>query len=121
MPNAPEPHKPAVEEIQARLQDVARRLRQSGPLDLQSQQALAELVDELSKALQAGAVPPSEVTHLAESTAHLAESLHQHPNVGPLGRARDRLEQALLAAEAQAPTAVGLARRLLEALSNIGI
>jgi hypothetical protein len=38
-----------------------------------------------------------------------------------LGRARERLEEAVVEAEAQAPLAVGLARRLLDTLANIGI
>jgi hypothetical protein len=121
MPDAPEPSKPVVADIQARLQDVARKLRRSGPLDLESQEALAELVDELSKALQPANLPPAEVAHLADSTAHLAESLQHHADAGPLARARARLENALVNAESHAPTAVGLARRLLDALSNIGI
>jgi hypothetical protein len=119
MPETPEPSKPAVPEVQARLKDVARLLRQSDSIDPESQQALAELVDELSKTL-AGPVPPDEVTHLAETTAHLAEVLHQREQRLPFS-VRDRLERALVNAEAHAPTAVGLARRLLDALANIGI
>jgi hypothetical protein len=34
---------------------------------------------------------------------------------------RDRLERAILAVESQSPLAAGLARRLLDALANIGI
>src|SRR5262245_9942209 len=111
----------AVPEVQARLQDVARRLRQPGSLDLATQGALAELVEELSTALAAGNVPPAELSHLADSTAHLAEALHHPQTQGLLGKARDRRELAVTNAEALAPTAVGLARRLLVALANIGI
>jgi hypothetical protein len=121
MPESPQSKPPAVPDVQARLQDVARLLRQTSSLDLESQNALAELVDELSKALQAARVPPTEVTHLAESTAHLAEALHHQHGRGLLGGARDRLERALTNAEVKAPVAVGLARRLLDALANLGI
>jgi hypothetical protein len=121
MSEIPEPGKPTVPEIQARLQEVARMLRQSGTLDAESQRTLAELVGELSKALAAPKVPAAAVTHLAESTAHLAESLHRTQDEGLLGRARDRLEAALLNAESHAPVPVGLARQLLDALANIGI
>jgi hypothetical protein len=121
MPETPEPSPPAVPEIQARLQDVARMLRKSSALDPDSQRALAELVDELSRAFHTTSVPPAEVAHLAESTAHLAESLHQRHDRGLVERARDRLERALANAEAQAPVAVGLARQLLDALAGIGI
>jgi hypothetical protein len=121
MPETPESKPSAVPEVQARLRDVARLLRQTSSLDLESQRALAELVDELSKALHAARVPPAEVTHLAESTAHLAESLHHQQERGLLDGARDRLERAVSSAEIKAPVAVGLARRLLDALANLGI
>jgi hypothetical protein len=112
---------PSVPELKARLHAIAQRLRQPGPVDPEAQRALAELVDELSASLGSADVPPAEVAHLAESTAHLAESLHHRHNPGLVGNARDRLEQAALNAEARAPLAVGLARRLLDALANIGI
>ena len=112
---------PSVAELKARLHAVAQRLRQPGPVDPEAKRTLAELVDELSAALGSGEVPPAEVAHLAESTAHLAEALHEREDAGLLGGARDRLEQAALNAEARAPLAVGLARRLLDALANIGI
>jgi hypothetical protein len=121
MPETPAPGTPAVPEIQARLQDIARLLRQSGTIDPESRHALSELVDELSKVLKTADVPAAEVTHLAESTAHLAESLHHQREQGLLGKARDRLERAVSDAEVQAPNAVGVARRLLEALANLGI
>ena len=104
---------------QTRLHEVASRLRQ-GPLDEESQRALAALIDELTSTLESQAVPSPEVARLIHSTAHLAESLHE-PNRGVLGKARDRLEVTLLDAEAHAPVAVGLARKLLDTLGNFGI
>jgi len=121
MPETPESSPPAVPELQARLQQVARMLRHSGSLEPESQHALAALVEELSKALETATVPPVEVAHLAESTAHLAESLHHEQDRGLLEKARDRLERAVGNAEALAPLTVGLARRLLDALANLGI
>jgi hypothetical protein len=120
MAEAPEPRRSDNAEIQARLDDAARKLREAGPLDPAAQRPLAELVDELNKAMAAGKVPPAEVAHLAESTAHLAESLHQRPGEHPRS-ALDRLEQSALAAEARAPAIAGLAHQLLEALASIGI
>jgi hypothetical protein len=119
--DTPSSNPPSVTEVQERLHEVARLLRESRSLDPQSQRVLAELVDELSTTLQAGAVPPAEVAHLAESTAHLAESLHHQHDTGVLGKARERLEGAVLQAEVHAPVAVGLARRVLDMLANIGI
>ena len=121
MPDTPQTNPASAAEVQARLQAMARRLRQSGPIDPESQRTLAELVEELSRRLQTGNVPPEELTHLADSTAHLAETLHRQPDKGILESARDRLEQAAVNAEAHAPVVVGLARRLLETLANIGI
>ncbi len=112
---------PGVPELRARLEEVANTLRQSDALKPASQAALAELIEELSKTLNTQAVAPAEVTHLAESTAHLAEALHQRRDSGFLARARESLERAVTNAEARAPLTVGLARRLLETLANVGI
>jgi hypothetical protein len=120
MLDIPESSGPAVSEIQARLRAVAGMLRESPTIDPASQRILAELVDELSAALQTASVPVGEVANIAESTAHLADSLHQQHDQGVLVNARDRLETALLNAESRS-TIVGLARRLLDALANIGI
>jgi hypothetical protein len=119
MPDIPAPNTPSVPEIQARLRNVARSLRESDSVDAEN--ALAELVGELDRVLSAGTMPPAEVARLAESTVHLAEALHHQHAVGVLGKARQRLERAMLSAEAHAPLAVGLARRVMEALANIGI
>jgi hypothetical protein len=121
MAEFPAPTPPPAPDLRARLQAVARLLRQSDSLDAESQQSLAELIEELGKALHAEIVPPSEVAHLAESTAHLAEALHHRQDRGLLGAARDRLERAAVNAEANAPFVVGLARRVLDLLAGIGI
>jgi hypothetical protein len=108
-------------EIQTRLHDLAIRLREAEHLDPDSQRALAELVDELTRALGSTNLPPAEVVHLAESTAHLADALRSGKNRGILAKARDRLNLAVSNAETHAPTAVGVARRLLDTLANLGI
>src|SRR5262245_31547025 len=110
---------PSLVDVQSRLQEVAKLLRDSPSLDAESRRVLAELVEELSRTLNSGSVPPGEVAHLAESTAHLAESLHHQHDTTMLGRAREGLEGAVIRAETKAPVAVGLARRVLDALSNI--
>jgi hypothetical protein len=121
MAEAPRPATPSVPEIQDRLQAAAHLLRRKGPLDREAKTALAELVDELGRILETTAVPPAEVTLLAESTAHLAEALQQQQQRELPVSVRERLERAVVRAEAQAPVAVGLARRLLDALANLGI
>jgi hypothetical protein len=121
MSETPEAKAPALPEIQARLNEVAQLLRQPGSLDPHARQALTDLVDGLGKVLREGALPSPQVASLAHDTAHLAESLHPHPNTGVLGSARDRLEQTLFEVEVHHPVVAGLARRLLDALANIGI
>jgi hypothetical protein len=121
MSEIPPSDTPAVPEIQVRLQEVARLLRQTGSIDAESKRVLAELVDELSKALTTATVPPAEVTQLAESTVHLAEALHhQQQREVPIS-VRERLQRAVVNAEAHSPLLVGLARRVLDALADIGI
>jgi hypothetical protein len=121
MPQPPEPSPSDLTGMQDRLKDVARLLRLSGSIDQDSRRALAELVDELCKALEGQGVPPTEVARLAESTAHLAESLHHQQELGILGGAREGLERAAFDAEAHAPFIVGLARKVIDALAGIGI
>jgi len=56
---------------------------------------LAQLVDELTTALAAANLPSADVAHLAESTAHLAESLHDQQDMGLL-TLPNRFEQAVV-------------------------
>src|SRR5437762_2841508 len=112
MPDNPAPGTPSVPQIEARLHDVARLLRESGSIDPASRRVLAELVDNLGAALRSAAVSPADAAHLAETTAQLAESLHHRHDRGALEAARDRLQQAVLTVEARVPFA-GLLHRLL--------
>jgi hypothetical protein len=107
--------------VQASLHAVAEVLRDPHPLSAEAREALAALMDELGNLLAAPTAPPEAVAHLADSTAHLAQAVHRRADEGRLAAARDRLEQAILAAEAQAPLVAGVARRVLDALAGIGI
>ena len=80
-----------------------------------------ELLDELGRALEHPEVPPAEVGRLAEGVAHLGHALHHGHDRGVLDSARDRLAGLAVRAQAQAPAAVGLTQRLIDALSNAGI
>ena len=120
MPENVGPGTPPAPEIQARLREVAESLRETSTIDSESRAALAGLLDELGAAL--GPAPPSpEVAHLAQTAAHVAESLHHPHDHGRMAGARGRLEQAILAAEARAPFVSGLARRLIDVLAAIGV
>lgn len=115
MPDQPREH------ITSGLHDLARALREAPSLGPEAQKALAALIDELGNAVGGRDVPPEEVTHLAEMTSHFVQALHRKHEPGGLATARDRLEQAVLRAESTAPVTAGVARRLLDALSNLGI
>jgi len=121
MLDIPESSGPSVSDIQARLHEVAGMVRDSNTIDPESRRVLAELVEDLSEALQSASVPAADAAHLAESTAHVADSLHHQHDRGLLANTRERLEEAMLEAESRSPVVVGLARRLLDALANIGI
>jgi hypothetical protein len=103
------------------LHDLARVLREAPPTSPEAQRALADLIDELGNAVGTTEVPPAEVTHLAESTAQFVQALHRRHEPGRFTAARDRLEQSVLQAEARAPVAAGVARRVLDALADFGI
>jgi hypothetical protein len=107
--------------IQASLHTIAEVLRDPHPLNAEARQALAELMDELGALLAAPSVPQQALAHLAQSTAHLVQAVHGRADEGRLATARGRLEQAILGVESQAPLAAGIARRVLDALANIGI
>lgn len=109
------------EDVHAHLQGIAELLRQPHRLDTQAQAALADLVEELDQALKHGSLPAEEAGHLAATASQFAEAVHRGEHAGPLESARDRLLEAAVAAENRAPLAAGLARRIMEALSNIGI
>jgi Domain of unknown function (DUF4404) len=117
----PDPASPSVAQVRAVLPIIAQLLREVNPLGPEAQAALADLVDELGTALDADTPPSAAVAHLTESAAHLVQAVGRRDEPGLLGKARDRMEAAVTAAEAEAPTAAGLTRRLLETLSNLGI
>lgn len=103
----------------SRLRHLAQRLREADHLDPEAQKSLADILDELSKSLVPGPESSEQHKHLAESAAHLAEALHQQRDTGLIARARRRLEEA--AVRAEAPVATGIVRRLIDTLANLGI
>jgi hypothetical protein len=106
--------------VRAQLERIVPKLRSARHVDPEVQEALANLVDELVRVMDPNA-PAAEAAHLAASSAHLAEALDRKHHAGLIAAARDRLEEAATRAEAEAPVATGLARRLIDALANLGI
>jgi hypothetical protein len=121
MPEEPPSEPQTRAQVQASLHELAQVLREAHHLEPEAQAALADLVDELGKALTPEAIASSETAHLASSAASLGRALHPEQNPGLLSAAKQRLEQATLRAEAEAPVAAGVARRLLDTLANLGI
>jgi hypothetical protein len=114
---SPAPPSPVGDSLHA----IAVFLRSGQPLSPEAQTTLADLLDELGTIAAEPAPPPAEVAHLAESMSHLVAAAAQGRDRNVWAAARTRLERAAAGVEAQAPTLAGLARRLLDALSNIGI
>ncbi len=114
-------HLPSAVHLRTGLHEIAEDLRKTRHLGPESQQALADLLEELNRALDPAALPTAETAHLAESVAHLALALHERHDTGLLAAARDRLREAALRAEAAAPGPVGVARRFMDTLANLGI
>jgi len=65
--------------------------------------------------------PAPQAAHLAESSTQLVHALHRKQHAGLIAAAKERLEEAPTRAETEAPVATGLARRLVDALANMGI
>ena len=121
MPEEPPSEARTGAHIRATFHDVAQMLREAHQLKPEAQEALADLVDELGKTLTPTALATSETAHLASSAASVARALHQEQSPTLLSAAKQRLEQAALRAEARAPVATDVARRLLDVLADLGI
>ncbi len=117
-PTPPSPE--AAPAVRTKLEEIVPLLRSSRHIEPEVQEALADLVDELIRVMDPN--PPAvEAAHLAESSAHLVEALHRKHHAGLIAAAKERLEEAATRAEAEAPVATGLARRLIDTLANLGI
>jgi hypothetical protein len=108
-------------EIEARLREAGRLLRENAALDPQARQNLAGIVEEMATSLQSSEVQSEAATSLAGTTAHLADAVHQQHEPQRVEAARTSLEAAVLEAAARAPVAADLANRFLVALASIGI
>ena len=63
--------------IKSSLHTIAEILRDPHPLSHEIRTVLADLLDEVGRMLATATVPPSEVAHLADSTALLARAVHR--------------------------------------------
>ena len=114
------PETPDRAALRSNLQELARLLHDAPHLDPDTQQELADLVSELSEAL-AGNLSSAETEQLARNAVHMIRALHEQRDTDYLTAARERLREAAVRAEVAAPVATGIARRLIDALANLGI
>ncbi len=109
-----------IEKFRADLREAAILMREADHIDPEQQEALADLVAELGTALDP-AIPPEYTAHLVESSTALVHALREPHDEGLLSSARHRLEEAATRAEADAPLATNVVRRLINTLANLGI
>lgn len=118
--NQPPPIPTDCAPVQQELHEIANLLRQGKRLQPVVRDEIAALLEELGRAVMSSAVPTPEVLHLARSASLVGQHLHE-PDHGQYGSLRARLDESLQKAAAQAPAVVGIVRRLLDALADIGI
>jgi hypothetical protein len=121
MSDQPAEGRPSRADVQDNLTALAQLLRKTHHVGPEAQRELAEIVEDLAKALASAPAPSTEMTALAASTGHLVEALHQQKDKGMLADARARVEKAIVTAEAKAPFAAGIAQRLVDVLTDLGI
>jgi hypothetical protein len=121
MSDQPTEARPTRTDVQSNLAALAQLLRKTHHVGPEAQRELAEIVEELAKALGAVPAPSTEMAALAASTGHLVEALHEQKDKGILSDARARVEKAIVTAEAKAPFAAGIAQRLVNVLTDLGI
>ena len=109
------------EDVHSHLEAISKMLRRPHRLNSSTQAALADLVDELDRALAHSMIPTEEATRLASTASHFADAVHREEEEGVLQSAQSRLEEAAIAVENRSPTVAGLVRRFISLLSDIGI
>jgi hypothetical protein len=107
--------------VREHLRTIAQLLREEPQLSPETQQLLAELADELSRALESEAAPPAELNDIAMHVAQLVRAAHRGEQAGLVARLRNRLDTAAAGLESRSPLIAGLTRRLIDALTELGI
>ena len=111
-------HEPSIRD---RLHQLALHLRGHPHLGPEAQTELAELLDDLGREIAPERLTVGEEKHLHELVTHVAEALGAPGATGVFGAAKDRLEEMVVDAEVRAPFAAGIARRIVAALTDLGI
>jgi hypothetical protein len=119
VPGQESPQPSATANAQAQLRTVAKLLHEAHRLDPKAQELLAELVEELSRTVDA--LPLQELEHLTQCATQLVQIAKQSGEQGTLTTALNRLDNALGRVEARFPTIAAIGHRLIEALADLGI
>ncbi len=112
-----EPSVPAGVDV---IEELARRLHEAEHLEPQARGEVAALLRELAAELDQPD-PPPHAQHLVESTAQLVHAVKDRHEPGLIEASRERLEEAVVRAEAKAPVATGIVLRLIDVLAATGI
>jgi hypothetical protein len=107
-------------DVAARLREVARLVREADHLDPKAQQTLADLAEQMADNLSRPHAPTAEEVELGKLAGELIAALHREEEA-PVAATRNRLQEAVLAAQTRAPLTAETARELLDALANLGI
>lgn len=102
------------------IEELANRLREAEHLDPEVRAEAASLLGDLAVRLNQ---PESsaQTQHLAQRTAQLVQAVNDQHEPGMIAAARERLEEAVARAEANAPVATDLVLQLIEVLASLGI
>ena len=101
-------------------EELARRLGAVEHLEPEARATLAGLLRKLAAELDQAEASVQE-KHLAESTAQLVRAVKDQHEPGLVEAARERLEEAVARAEANAPVATDLVLQLINVLARLGI
>jgi|GEM_PF-1352413 len=110
-----------IPQIQLQLRQLAMSLREASHLDPQAKQSLAALLEELGAELDPTGSISAPTAHLTDAVSNVVRALHESHSPGLLQVANDRLKQAALRAETEAPGLTGIAYRFLDMLASLGI
>ena len=102
------------------IEDLASRLREAEHLDPEVRAEAANLLGDLAVALN-HPESSAQTQHLAQRTAQLAQAVKDQHDPGLIVAARERLEEAIARAEAEAPVATDIVLQLIDVLASLGI
>jgi hypothetical protein len=121
MPENPQPNVSGESPVRTKLRQLAQDVRRAHHLEPETRRKLADLLTRLSQELKPETLSAEDKGHLVAGIVELSEALREEKGIGPLTAARERLGEAIIETQAEAPVATGFLRRLLDALANIGI